>query len=535
MKKQTLCQWDSLEERKPYPFLVANVDLIVIRYGDKLSILYGRCLHRGAMLADGTIEGDNLICGVHGWDFRYDTGISSYNPEERLYKFGSGVDDGNVWVDKEEVIKWEKENPQPYKRKDYLGQYADHSSREKQSFEPHNKFIRRLAREGLRGEHGEVSAMGVPLSNLPQWDAIQFVTAQLHKLPLMDNEKVDTELVIGRQANKPLKLEIPLLISDMSFGALSAEAKEALARGAEMAGTGICSGEGGMLPAEKKQNSRYFYQLASARFGYSMEKIKKCQAFHFKGGQAAKTGTGGHLSGAKVTAEIAAVRGLKEGTTAISPARFPDWDSISQYRDFAAEVTEKTGGIPIGYKLSAQHIEKDIDAALDIGVHYIILDGRGGGTGAAPLIFRDNISVPTIPALARARRHLDSSGRKDVTLIITGGLRTPADFAKALALGADGIALSNAAIQAIGCLGMRACHTNNCPVGIATQRSDLRARLVIKESARMLTRFLTASVQLTQMLARACGHNHLNKFNRSDLTTFNKNIAELTGIEYGGV
>jgi glutamate synthase domain-containing protein 2 len=198
-------------------------------------------------------------------------------------------------------------------------------------------------------------------------------------------------------------------------------------------------------------------------------------------------------------------------------------------------VREETGGIPIGYKLSAQHIEKDIDAALDVGVDYIILDGRGGGTGAAPLLFRDNISVPTLPALARARRHLDRLERKDVTLVITGGLRIPADFAKALALGADAVALSNAALQAIGCIGMRACHTNNCPVGIATQKEHLRRRLVIEESARRLSNFLTASVELMQVLARACGHSHLNQFNIDDLTTWKKEVSTLTGIAYGGV
>ncbi|MDK1011592.1 MAG: FMN-binding glutamate synthase family protein, partial [Actinomycetota bacterium] len=224
---------------------------------------------------------------------------------------------------------------------------------------------------------------------------------------------------------------------------------------------------GGMLPEEQSANNRYMYELASARFGFSMDKLLKVQAFHFKGGQGAKTGTGGHLPGQKVQGKIAEVRGLEPGEPAVSPSRFPDWTSPADFRDFAEQVRELTGGIPIGFKLSAQHIEKDIDAALEVGVDYIILDGRGGGTGAAPLIFRDNISVPTIPALARARRHLNRCDRKDVTLIITGGLRTPADFAKALALGADGIAVANAAIQAIGCLGMRACHTNNCPVGIA--------------------------------------------------------------------
>jgi glutamate synthase domain-containing protein 2 len=321
----------------------------------------------------------------------------------------------------------------------------------------------------------------------------------------------------------------------MSFGALSEEAKVALARGAELAGTGICSGEGGMLPDEQEANSRYFYELASARFGFSWDKVQRTQAFHFKGGQGAKTGTGGHLPGAKVIGKIAEVRGLEEGQPAVSPARFPDWTSLDQYRDFAAEVREKTGGIPVGFKLSAQHIEKDLDAALQVGVDYVILDGRGGGTGAAPLIFRDHISVPTIPALARARRHLDASGADQVTLIITGGLRHPADFAKALALGADGVAISNAAIQAIGCLGMRACHTDNCPVGIATQKSHLRDRLPVDVAAERLARFLGATVELMVVLARAAGRRRLRDLAPDDLTTFKTDMAELTGVAYGGV
>ena len=321
----------------------------------------------------------------------------------------------------------------------------------------------------------------------------------------------------------------------MSFGALSEEAKVALSTGAELAGTGICSGEGGMLPEEQAANHRYFYELASGRFGFTMDKVKKCQAFHFKAGQGAKTGTGGHLPGNKVTGKIAQVRELEEGQDAISPARFPDFHGVDDYRRVAAEVREVTGGIPVGVKMSAQHIEDDIDFALDIGVDYIVIDGRGGGTGAAPNVFKNNISVPTMAAIARARRHLDSRGRSEVTLIGTGGLRTDADFAKAMALGADGIAISNSAMQAIGCLGMRACSTNNCPVGIATQREDLRSRLKVAASAQRLKNFFEASVQLMVVLARACGHRHLNEFNPGDLTTWKKEVSDLAGIRYAGV
>ena len=534
MKALTIHTLDELEDRVPAHALVADVDLVVIRYDDEVSVLYGRCAHRGALMADGHVDGDNLICGVHGWDYRLDTGISEYNNTETLPKFTAWIDDGQVCVDEDEIAKWAKEHPQPYRRDAYQGAYQDPTGT---ADEPHVKFIRKLANEGLSkvGHHGPAAAMGVPRESLPKWDDLQFVVGQLHKLPLLDDETVGTDLTIGPDATRPLRLDIPLFVSDMSFGALSEEAKVALSKGAELAGTGICSGEGGMLPEEQAANSRYFYELASARFGFSWDKVQKTQAFHFKGGQGAKTGTGGHLPGVKVKGKIAEVRGLPEGESAISPARFPEWESLSQFRDFAAEVRERTGGIPVGFKLSAQHIEKDIDAALEVGVDYIILDGRGGGTGAAPLIFRDNISVPTIPALARARKHLNSCDAGGVTLIITGGLRTPADFAKAMALGADGIAVSNVAIQAIGCLGMRACHTNNCPVGIATQKPHLRARLPVDIAAERLARYFDAAVELMTVVARATGHRHLSDFNASDLTSFKTDMCQLTGVAYGGI
>ena len=535
MQKEIVAQLSTLPDRTPAYALVGEVDLVVVRFDDAVSVFYGRCLHRGALMSDGFVRGDNLICGVHDWDYRLDSGVSEYANDEALPKFESWVEGDDIFVDADEINAWGHANPQPFNRDAYLGLYADtsHGTAE----EPYNGLIRQYARDGLSktGHHGKVDAMGVPRDQLPDWDDIQVLTAQLHKPPLLDDDPVGTDVVIGPNAQKPLRLDIPLFVSDMSYGALSEPAKLALARGAELAGTGICSGEGGMLPEEQEANSRYFYELASARFGFTWDKVQKCQAFHFKGGQGAKTGTGGHLPGNKVHGKIAEVRGLDEGEDAISPARFPDWTDPSQIRDFADVVRDKTGGIPIGYKLSAQHIEKDIDAALEVGVDYIILDGRGGGTGAAPIIFRDNISVPTIPALARARAHLDRLDRDDISLVITGGLRKPADFIKALALGADAIALSNAAMQAIGCIAMRACHTNNCPVGIASQKPHLVNRLVVEKSARQLANFFEASTELMQVMARACGHDHLSKFNATDLTTWKKDMSDIAGIAFGGV
>mgnify|MGYP001820132662 FL=1 len=404
--------------------------------------------------------------------------------------------------------------------------------------EPTVEFIHQLAREGLSvmGHHGPMTSMGVPRHELPHWDDLQVIVAQMATKPLMEDHPVATELVIGPEASKPLSLKIPLFVSDMSFGALSEEAKVALARGAELAGTGICSGEGGMLPEEQAENSRYFYELASAQFGYNEELLSKVQAFHFKGGQGAKTGTGGHLPGNKNQGKISRVRGIPEGQPAISPPTFADLSTVQDFRGFADRVREVTGGIPVGFKLSANHIEKDLQFAIDAGADYIILDGRGGGTGAAPEMFRNHISVPTIPALARARRYLDDQGESGrVTLIVTGGLRTPIDFVKALALGADGIAVSNSAMQAIGCVAARMCNTNNCPAGIATQKDELRKRINIEDSARRLQNFFVASTELMKVMARACGHDAFSKFNSEDLATWHREIACLSGVKYSGL
>jgi glutamate synthase domain-containing protein 2/nitrite reductase/ring-hydroxylating ferredoxin subunit len=534
MDRVKVATFSELTDREPAGALVGNTDLVIVRYGDEASVLYGRCPHRGALMADGHIEGGNLICGVHRWDFRVDTGVSQSDSDDTLHKFSSCVTDGAVWVDADEIAEWEEENPQPFKRDEYQGAYQDP---EGTSAEPFVDDIRELATNGLEGvgHHGPLSAMGVRRDELPTWDDLQLVTAQLHRLPLLDDAPVDTELVVGPRADRPLRMDIPIFVSDMSFGALSQEAKTALAKGAEMAGTGICSGEGGVLPEEQAENTRYLYELASARFGFEMALLKDVQAFHFKGGQGAKTGVGGHLPGEKVHGKIAQVRGLPEGQSAISPATFPDWTGLDDFRRFADEVRGYTGGIPIGFKLSAQHVEADVQAAVDIGVDYIILDGRGGGTGAAPDTLKEHISVPTMPAIARARRHLDEGGHDHVTLIATGGLRTAPDFAKAMALGADGVAVANSALQAIGCIGMRACHTNNCPVGIATQKGHLRARLMVDQAAERLDRFLRATVDLMRLLSRACGHARMTEFSADDLTTWKRDVAYLTGVRYGGV
>ncbi len=526
--------WNELKDKQPTHALVENTDLVIIRYDEQISVLYGRCHHRGALLADGFIDGHNLICGVHHWDYRFDTGVSEYNNEEQLHKFTAAVFEGKIFIDKADIKFFEKDNPAPFNRDDYLGIYADTHPEET---EPYSLYIKDLAKNGLSkfGHHGPVAAMGVDRNTLPKWESIQFLPAQLAKRPLMDDEKIESSVIIGPNAKKPLPLDIPLFVTDMSFGALSKEAKIALAKGAQMAGTGICSGEGGMLPEEQASNTKYFYELASAKFGFSWEKVQQCQAFHFKGGQGAKVGTGGHLPGVKVTHEIASVRGLKQGEDAISPATFPDLKSVEDFKQFAEEVRAKTGGIPVGFKLAASRLEEDIDFALEVGADYIIVDGRGGATGAAPTVLRNNICIPTIPALARARAHLDKRHANGISLIITGGLRVAEDFAKALMLGADAVAVANAALQAIGCIAMRACNTNNCPVGIATQKPHLRSRLQIEKSARQLFNYFDATNKLMKVIARSCGYHNFSAFNPDDLSTFDWDMHRLTGINYAGI
>jgi glutamate synthase domain-containing protein 2/nitrite reductase/ring-hydroxylating ferredoxin subunit len=524
---------DDLPDNAPAHAEADGIDLVIVRRGGEVNVFEGRCPHRGALLADGRVEGPNLICGVHGWDYRLDTGVSAYNPAERIYKFSCHVENGEVLVDKDELVEFRTMRPARAVASTYDRLFDD--PHQDTPEEPFVSEIHALARGGLEGAHGAVAAMGVSRVELPTWDDLQVLTAQLHRFPLLDDAPVDTAVTIGPAAARPLHLKIPLFVSDMSFGAISAEAKTALARGAEAAGTGICSGEGGMLPEEKAESSRYLYELASGRFGWNEAVLDQVQALHLKLGQGAKTGTGGHLPGPKVVGRIAEVRGLPEGTPAVSPARFTDWTTLLDARALVDRIRERSAGIPVGVKMSAQHIEADLDAALDLGVDYVILDGRGGGTGAAPTIFRDTISVPTMAALARARRHLDLAGAREVTLIATGGLRRPHDMVKALALGADAIAVSNVALQAIGCVGMRACHTDNCPMGIATQKPHLRARLPVQRASEQLARYLGAVTELMVVLARACGHDSLSHFTPRDLTSFKRDVAELVGVSYAGV
>ena len=454
---------------------------------------------------------------------------------EALHKFRAWIDPAGdaVFVDSEEVEAWAKDNPQPFDGEEYLGLYQDpHGGPE----EPHNAYIQALARDGLGkiGHHGPVSAMGVPRASCRPGPGSRFLRPNWPGLPFSTTKKSDPRWSLGREPGVHLRLEIPLFISDMSFGALSEEAKIALAMGAERAGTGICSGEGGMLPEEQAANSRYFYELASGRFGWGLEKVKLCQAFHFKAGQGAKTGTGGHLPGNKVTERIAEVRGITPGQAAISPSRFPDLSTPEDFGRWPRRFGRPQGAFRWDSSCRPSTSKRISTSPSRLGpITSFWMAGVGRQVRRRRSSRTTSVCRPFRPWLGRAPTWTHQ-GPEDITLVITGGLRTESDFVKALALGADAVAISNSALQAIGCLGMRACHTNNCPVGIATQKKGLRSRLVIEESARRLGTYLEATVELMKVLARACGHRHLSEFSTEDLSTWERDLAELSGVRFAG-
>jgi len=366
------------------------------------------------------------------------------------------------------------------------------------------------------------------------WDEILFKGAQLSRLPLNEDEVVSTRTVIGPNAHQPLEIDTPVYISHMSFGALSREAKIAMATGSAAAGTAMCSGEGGILPESMAAAHRYIFEYVPNRYSVSEENLRAADAIEIKIGQSAKPGMGGHLPGSKVTDEIAAVRGFPAGGDIISPAHFNDITTPEELRAKVAWLREASNGRPIGIKVAAGHIEADLAVALDAAPDFVTVDGRAGATGAAMKVVKDSTSIPTIFALARARRFLDARGADGVSLVITGGLRLSSDFAKALAMGADAVAIATAAMIACGCQQYRVCHTGKCPVGIATQDPELRARLEIERSAERVANFLKIATHELQDFARLTGNCDLHGLTVADLCTTSTEIAAHTGIPHVG-
>jgi len=364
------------------------------------------------------------------------------------------------------------------------------------------------------------------------WDEILIKGAQLAKMPLNKKAPVNTKTVIGSRAAKPLVIETPIYISHMSFGALSKEAKIALAKGSAAVQTIICSGEGGILPEEFDAAYRYVFEYVPNQYSATEDNLKNVDAIEIKIGQSAKPGMGGHLPGNKVTSEIAKIRGFKEGEDIISPSHFEDIRSREDLKQRLDWLRKTSGGRPIGIKLAAGDIEADLEFAVYAGPDFITIDGRAGATGSAPKFVKASTSIPTLFAIYRARKYLVENDITDISLMITGGLRISSDFAKALALGADAVAISTSALIAIGCQQYRVCNTGKCPMGIATQDPELRRRLDIDQAAQRLENFLRISTEELKDFARLTGNDDVHGLAVSNLCTTSSEISNYTAIAH---
>ncbi|EGT5043812.1 FMN-binding glutamate synthase family protein [Clostridioides difficile] len=363
------------------------------------------------------------------------------------------------------------------------------------------------------------------------WDDILIMGAQLNPLPLNEHDEVNTTTIIGKKAKKPMIIENPVYISHMSFGALSKELKIALAKGAAQNKTAMCSGEGGILPEEKEASYKYIFEYVPNKYSVTEENLKNSDAIEIKIGQGTKPGMGGHLPGEKVTEEIAKVRNKPVGQDVISPSCFEEIQSKEDLKKLVDELREVSEGRPIGVKISAGHIEKDMEFIAYAKPDFVTIDGRGGATGASPKLLKDATSIPTIFALYRARKYIDTHGL-DIDLVITGGLRISTDFAKAIAMGADAVAIASSALMAAACQQYRICGSGKCPVGVATQNEELRKRLHIENSANRVANFLNVSLEELKTFARISGHKDIHDLSVDDLYTVNSEISNYTNIQH---
>ena len=428
-------------------------------------------------------------------------------------------EDNNIEEKKEET---KKEESKKIELHNYLKEYKrDSDEKEKNMSDIHTMAI-----EG----RSIISAMGTKLP-VVSWNDILILGGQLNKMPLLDDEDVSLRTVIGKNAKKPMILESPVFVSHMSFGALSKEAKTALAIGTSRVKTAICSGEGGILPEEFKNSYKYIFEYVPNKYSVNDENLKKVSAIEIKIGQGTKPGMGGHLPAEKVTEEIAKIRGKNVNEDIISPSKFEEIKTREDLKSLVSELRTRSEGRPIGIKIAAGHIEEDLEFACSAKPDFITIDGRGGATGASPKIIKDTTTIPTIYALYRARKYLDEHN-EDISLIITGGLRTSGDFAKAIAMGADAIAIATAAMIAIGCQQYRACNSGKCPVGIGTQDPELRKRFHVEESSKRLENYFNVVNDELKTFARITGNDDIHKLSNYDIVTTNNDISKYTNIKH---
>jgi len=362
------------------------------------------------------------------------------------------------------------------------------------------------------------------------FDELIFVPAQLAKKPVdYYKEKISSKTIIGKYSKKPIELETPIVFGGMSFGALSKEAKIALAKASTLAGTIANTGEGGVLKEEREFAKYLIIQYSTGRFGITEEILKKADAIEIKIGQSAKPGQGGLLPKEKITEEIAKIRNVPMGKDVHSPAYHPDIKNIKDLKKKIDWLRKITGGVPIILKLGAPS-EKDIELAIKANPDIIAIDGKGGGTGAAPEVILNEVGIPTLACLVKTREILDKKKAKQ-ELWIGGGLDSGADFAKALALGADAVFCATSLLIALGCIQCNQCYTGKCPVGIATQDENLRKKLDVEMGAKNVANFIKNCTEEIKMIAGACGENDVHKLNKGRLRALNSEIAKITKVK----
>lgn len=407
----------------------------------------------------------------------------------------------------------------------------------------------------IKAELGRYRMRGMALfKKIPSWDDLTFLPGTLTRFVIEGyREKCETRTVIGPRAKRPIMLDIPVYITGMSFGALSYEAKIALARGATMAGSATCSGEGGMIPDERRYSQKWFYQCIQSRYGFNPHHLRLADGCEIFIGQGCKVGLGGHLMGQKVTDQVAEMRSLPAGIDQRSPARHPDWLGPDDLALKINELREATNGeIPIQLKLGAARVYDDVRMAAKCGPDSIYIDGMEGSTGAGPHIATEETGVPGIAAIRQARKALDDVDMSgEISLIYAGGIRNGADVAKALALGADAVAIGTSAMVALNCnkaipeanfeeeVGVPAgycyhCHTGRCPVGVATQDPILRKRLNPDEAAERVYNFLHTLTLECQMMARACGKTNIHSLEPEDLAALTMEASALAMVPLAG-
>jgi glutamate synthase domain-containing protein 2 len=408
----------------------------------------------------------------------------------------------------------------------------------------------------VKAELGRYRMRGFSMfKEIPHWDQLMFLPGTLTRFVIEGyREKCTTKTVLGsRFASKPLELDIPIYITGMSFGALSYEAKIALARGATMAGTATCSGEGGMIPDERRYSTKWFYQCIQSRYGFNPHHLRLADACEFFIGQGCKVGLGGHLMGQKVTDQVAEMRSLPAGIDQRSPARHPDWLGPDDLALKIEEIREATNWeIPIQLKLGAARVYDDVRMAAKTDPDMIYIDGMDGGTGAGPHLATEETGVPGIAAIRQARKALDDVGKTgEISLIYAGGIRNGGDVAKALALGADAVAIGHSSLMALNCnkdipeanfqeeMGVEPgycyhCHTGRCPVGVATQDPKLRARLDPDAAAERVYNFLHCLAIECQMMARACGKTNVHSLEPEDLAALTMEASALAMVPLAG-